>query len=104
MAGRAPAIPKIAKSKPVPREEQIRQGDNDLQRGSQGGSELDETKTGITFEAERDLLPLEERIRQRAYEIYLTRGSLDGSDVDDWLRAEAQILAAKDASGSSHGI
>jgi len=34
----------------------------------------------------------EERIRLRAYEIYLERGSQGGSDLDDWLRAEREIL------------
>jgi hypothetical protein len=35
---------------------------------------------------------LEERIRCRAYEIYIKRGGQSGSDVEDWLRAEAEIL------------
>jgi hypothetical protein len=39
-------------------------------------------------------LPLEERIRQRAHEIYLRRGGQDGTDMDDWLQAEQELLAA----------
>jgi uncharacterized protein HemX len=41
---------------------------------------------------------LEEEIRRRAYELYEERGSEDGHDLDDWLRAEAEITAknAKD--------
>jgi hypothetical protein len=34
---------------------------------------------------------LEEEIRRRAYEIYGERGREDGRDVEDWLRAEAEI-------------
>ncbi len=34
---------------------------------------------------------LEERIRRRAHEIYLSRGS-EGSELDDWLQAEREIL------------
>ena len=34
---------------------------------------------------------LEEEIRRRAYEIYEERGRQDGRDVEDWLRAEAEI-------------
>lgn len=34
---------------------------------------------------------LEEEIRRRAYELYETRGREDGHDVDDWLRAEAEV-------------
>ena len=36
-------------------------------------------------------LPLEERIRQRAHEIYLQRGGEGGSEIDDWLQAEEEI-------------
>jgi hypothetical protein len=37
---------------------------------------------------------LEEEIRRRAYELYQTRGCEDGHDVDDWLRAEAEVTRA----------
>ena len=36
---------------------------------------------------------LEEEIRRRAYELYEERGREDGLDLDDWLRAEAEITA-----------
>jgi Protein of unknown function (DUF2934) len=34
---------------------------------------------------------LEQRIRNRAYELYEARGREDGHAVDDWLHAEEQI-------------
>jgi hypothetical protein len=34
---------------------------------------------------------LEDQIRQRAHEIYLERGALDGTEVEDWLQAENEI-------------
>ena len=37
----------------------------------------------------------EERIRIRAYELYEQRGSIDGYAEQDWLLAEAEILAGK---------
>jgi hypothetical protein len=37
-------------------------------------------------------LPLEERIRRRAYELYVKRGNQPGSELDDWLQAEEEIL------------
>jgi hypothetical protein len=40
-----------------------------------------------------EMRSLEERIRQRAHEIYLQRGGADGSDLADWLQAEAEIGA-----------
>jgi Protein of unknown function (DUF2934) len=39
---------------------------------------------------------LEEQIRRRAHELYEERGREDGHDMEDWLRAEAEI-AAKNA-------
>lgn len=32
-----------------------------------------------------------DEIRLRAYEIYLERGSLRGSELDDWLQAEYEL-------------
>ncbi len=34
---------------------------------------------------------LEEQIRKRAFELYEQRGRDDGHDMDDWLRAEAEL-------------
>ena len=36
---------------------------------------------------------LEEQIRLRAYALYADRGREDGHDLDDWLRAEAELTA-----------
>ena len=39
--------------------------------------------------------PTEEAIRNHAYELYLARRPEEpGSDLDDWLAAEAQLKAA----------
>lgn len=37
------------------------------------------------------LIPIEQQIRQRAYELYDQRGRADGHDLDDWLQAEREI-------------
>lgn len=34
-----------------------------------------------------------DRIRQRAYELYVARGQEDGHELEDWLQAEAEISA-----------
>jgi Protein of unknown function (DUF2934) len=34
----------------------------------------------------------EERIRRRAYELYVRRGNQSGSELDDWLQAEKEFL------------
>jgi len=43
-----------------------------------------------------EILPLEERIRQRAYELYIERGNESGSEFDDWLQAEEEIQRAEE--------
>ena len=35
--------------------------------------------------------PTEDAIRTRAYEIYCARNGDPGSEVDDWLKAEAEL-------------
>ena len=36
-----------------------------------------------------------EQIRRRAHELYEARGREEGHDVEDWLQAEAEIIAGK---------
>jgi hypothetical protein len=50
--------------------------------------------TARVKEPQTESLPLEERIRRRAYEIYVKRGNQSGSDLDDWLQAEKEIRRA----------
>jgi hypothetical protein len=38
--------------------------------------------------------PSDDEIAKRAYELYLQRGSSPGYEVDDWLQAEAELMAA----------
>jgi hypothetical protein len=38
------------------------------------------------------LKDLEDRIRNRAYQIYEGRGAQDGHALDDWLEAKAEVL------------
>jgi hypothetical protein len=42
--------------------------------------------------ARPDTVPPQDRIRERAYELYESRGRETGQDEQDWLRAEAEIL------------
>jgi hypothetical protein len=41
-------------------------------------------------------LPLEERVRQRAYELYIQRGNEIGSELNYWLQAEEEIRRAQE--------
>ncbi len=40
---------------------------------------------------DRSAVPLEQKIRDRAYELYERRGRVDGQDVQDWLQAETEV-------------
>ena len=40
---------------------------------------------------------LEEKIRQRAREIYIAQGDHHRSDLENWLQAEKEILAEREA-------
>jgi hypothetical protein len=42
-------------------------------------------------------LRLEPQIRQRAYVLYEARGRADGRALDDWLRAEKEVLSLREA-------
>ena len=50
--------------------------------------------TARVKEPQTESLSLEERIRRRAYELYVQRGNQAGSDLDDWLQAEKEIRRA----------
>ena len=39
--------------------------------------------------------PTHDEIAQRAYDRYLERGASDGTDVDDWLEAERDLLGQR---------
>jgi hypothetical protein len=43
-----------------------------------------------------EVLPLEERIRLRARQLYVERGNQSGSEMDDWLQAEEELAVAEE--------
>jgi hypothetical protein len=52
----------------------------------------DSSERGEAQEQDRSLdLTREEKIRRRAYEIYLDRGGEPGHDLEDWLQAEREL-------------
>ncbi len=61
--------------------------------------------TGVAFatKSARETLPLEEQIRLRAYELYVQGGNESGSELDDWLQAESEILMAREQEVEERG-
>ncbi len=58
-------------------------------------------KSGFTTESSkqiRETQPTREHIRQRAYEIYLSRNEGPGDEVQDWLQAERELRSRKSLS------
>ncbi len=43
--------------------------------------------------------PREDKVRQRAYDIYLARGGQQGDEVSDWLVAEREFEASSESQG-----
>jgi hypothetical protein len=37
------------------------------------------------------LIPIEQQIQKRAYELYEQRGRTDGHELDDWLQSECEL-------------
>ena len=70
--------------------------------------------TAHAKESSTEKLPLEERSRRRAYELYVLRGNQSGSELDGWLPAEEEISRGHfplsylfswlSAAGAIHGL
>jgi hypothetical protein len=57
-------------------------------------SQATAVKTASTMEPPKQTSqtqPMPEQIRQRAYEIYLSRNGAPGDEVQDWLQAEREL-------------
>lgn len=48
--------------------------------------------------------PSAEAITRRAYELFLERGGTHGNDVDDWVRAELELSAARTEARESPSV
>lgn len=49
----------------------------------------------LAVEVKKNIVPInmDEEIRRRAYELFEQRGGAPGSEQEDWLRAESEVLA-----------
>jgi hypothetical protein len=50
-------------------------------------------KSGLAAHTVKGASPEPSRIAERAYELYVDRDRQDGGAVEDWLKAEQQLLA-----------
>jgi HSP20 family protein len=54
-------------------------------------------ETGTSGSIFDELARIGDRIRQRAYELFESRGASHGSDVDDWLNAENELVCCPES-------
>ena len=54
-----------------------------------------ETTTSKTTRRTKSFTPTQEAIEWRAYEIWLQRGGTRGTELEDWLQAEQELISAK---------
>jgi hypothetical protein len=68
-------------------------GNGTQQPENSNGAQLAQpvTATSPEFAQGSQVLPVEEKIRVRAYELYLQRGGRGGSPEQDWMRAKEEI-------------
>jgi hypothetical protein len=65
-----------------------------------GDDEQPIREVGIQRTSELEPVALNERIRLRAWEIYLARDGQNGSETEDWLQAEQEISSLGSVSGN----
>lgn len=54
--------------------------------------ELSKPSREVSLNLQEQEINRQEEVRRRAYQIYQERGGLNGSAVQDWLQAEAEVL------------
>ena len=64
---------------------------------------MHETPQGPSGSSGDDPLRLQERIGERAYELWLTGGCRHGNDLGDWLQAEREVLEQRAEASASPG-
>jgi len=64
-------------------------------RNQKPASGLRKAPTGDLNRGEIDFTPSPDEVAKRAYFSYVSEGSLHGHDVQDWLAAEAELVAER---------
>jgi Protein of unknown function (DUF2934) len=74
------------------------------QFGNTGTNQTGTTTQGSTNTSQTVNNPqLRERVAKRAYEKWLKSGCRNGCDRQNWLEAEAEILAEQNRTGTTYG-
>ena len=59
------------------------------------------SKPPISLKTNQPDAKIEEKIRQRAYELFQERGGVNGNPTDDWLQAKQEVLGHKARAGTA---
>ena len=49
------------------------------------------TPTSASLKNQKKDVPSESEVRERAFEIFISRGAAHGHDTEDWVRAEQEL-------------
>lgn len=72
-----------------------------LATGADGEGMEASSATSIGDIRTTDTASHDDRVRRRAYELYVARGGAGGSEMDDWLEAERQLRVRHEHSATS---
>ena len=77
-------------------EDAMKQGQTRQANARQLGSATAAPAAGAHSESAREVgSPSQEALARRAYELFVERGAEPGRDVEDWLRAEAELRGGR---------
>jgi Protein of unknown function (DUF2934) len=67
----------------------------DSKKNGNSGDFATAAAPAMALEAKKNVIPinLEDEIRRRAYELFEQRGGTPGTEQEDWVRAEREVLA-----------
>jgi Protein of unknown function (DUF2934) len=70
-----------------------RQTEQQEQKVDRRPEEVEKTPSTLAPKSDEPtvLIPIEQQIQKRAYELYEQRGRTNGHELDDWLQAECEI-------------
>jgi hypothetical protein len=66
--------------------------DPKVQKQSKPKNAVGPNSSAVNVAIKAETVPAQNRIRERAYDLYESRGREPGQDEQDWFRAEQEIL------------
>jgi hypothetical protein len=98
----SPARSPAPVSTPAPQNDTLRKSKHQQHESKHKRSKRKASQTILTPSSSKQIDgETEEKIRQRAYELYRKRGGVGGNPADDWMQATKDVLSRKAKAGSA---